>query len=301
MISNPETMYPTMYTPATNNPQKLLRYMEGGVEQVRRFVVCTEDAISEDRLPAALQNLQETLAAYEPTEKTAVFVRVRNQEVTEMVLAMDGVAKITGFVIPKADPVSYPEYASMISKSKEDFHIMPILESPAMTDYMYRRDLLDVLGEPCHRQNIDCLRIGANDLMSSLDMRRPKKVLTIYDTVIGKLINDIIIEYRGNGGFEIAAPVFEYFGSQYAALFQKEISQHVANQLYGQVVIHPNQLSPLWDAYKVTAEEVSDAESIKLLGSEAVIGKGNRLLNAATHTNWAGRILTRAALFGITD
>lgn len=301
MINNPETMYPTMYTPATNSPQKLLRYMEGGAEQVRRFVICTEDAVHEDLVPVALQNLQETLAAYEPTEKTAVFVRVRNQEVTERVLAMDGVAKITGFVLPKADPVSYPEHASMISKRNEEFRIMPILESPGMTDSLYRKDLLDVLGAPCHRQNIDCLRIGANDLMSNLGMRRPKKDLTIYDTAVGKLINDIILEYRGNGGFEIAAPVFEYYGDQYAALFQKEISQHIANQLYGQVVIHPNQLSPLWDAYQVTAEEVSDAQSIKSLGSTAVIGKGDRLLNAATHTNWAGRILARAALFGITD
>lgn len=77
-------------------------------------------------------------------------------------------------------------------------------------------------------------------------MRRPE-TMTIYETVAGKLISDLVIEFRGNGQFPLTAPLFESFGPQYLDTFRKEVSQHVINQLFGQVVLHPRQLRPLWN------------------------------------------------------
>lgn len=298
---HPEAMYPTLYTPATKDPQKLLHYMEGNDALVRRFVICTEDAVSEHDVPGALQNLEQTLEAYEPTEEVTTFIRVRNQEIAEEALAMEGIEKLTGFVVPKADPSTYPTYAKLIAERSEDFRIMPILESPGMADREYRRDLLDVLQEPSHQQAIDCLRIGGNDLMNVLGMRRPKGDLTIYNTAVGQLINDIIIEYRGNGGFELAAPVYENYGAQHLSAMRRESEIHVANQLYGQVVLHPAQLQTLWDTYKVDVDDLQHAQYVRSAHPEAAIGQEGRLVSLNTHYKWAGYILERARLFGVAD
>jgi len=66
-------------------------------------------------------------------------------EVAEQVLAMDGVKKLRGFVVPKADPDTYADWAASITECDSSFRIMPILESRGMNDYSYRKDLLEVL------------------------------------------------------------------------------------------------------------------------------------------------------------
>ncbi len=294
----PEALYPTLYAPAVMESHKLLGKMQGDDPLVRRFVICTEDTLSKAQLGEGLANLQSTLTEYEPAEGHDVFVRLRNIEVAEQVLAMDGVKKLRGFVVPKADPDTYADWAASITECDSSFRIMPILESRGMNDYSYRKDLLEVLAAPEHRQKIDCLRIGGNDLMNNLGMRRPE-TMTIYDTVIGKLISDIVIEYRGTGQFPISAPAFEYFGPQYNDLFRKEMSQHIANQLFGQVVIHPRQLPFLWEAYKVDAEDLEQARYVTTEGTDAVIGDSGRLVNTSTHKRWAGTILLRSEMFGV--
>lgn len=296
VIENPAIFYPTLYAPATMDEHKLLAKMHGADELVRRFVVDTEDAVTESRLAAGLANLDSVLEQYEPTEQTDVFVRLRNPQVTDEVLAMDGVQKLRGFVIPKADPETFADCASKIAERDSNFRLMPLLESPGMTDYGYRRALLDVLSS--HRSQIDCLRIGINDIMSTLGMRRPE-TMTIYETVAGKLISDLVIEFRGNGQFPLTAPLFENFGPQYLDTFRKEVSQHVINQLFGQVVLHPRQLGPLWNLYKVDEEDLSHAQYVTGDNPEAAIGNGGRLVSLNTHAKWASTIIMRAELFGV--
>lgn len=299
-MTHPESMFPTLYAPADMAQEKLLRKMEGHDPLVHRFVIDTEDAVTESHLDEALANLGRTLDAYQQSDDTDVFVRLRNPEVTERVLAMDGVAKLRGFVIPKATPETFGDRVDQISQHGKDFRLMPLLEAPGMNDYGFRRDLRQVFSTPEHRAQIDCLRIGVNDLMSNLAMRRPE-TMTIYETIIGKLISDIVIEFRGIGHFDITAPLFECFGEQYDPVLQKELQQHVANQLFGQVVLHPRQLPKIWEAYKVTAKDLEDAESVMMPDAKAAVGQGGRLVSTKTHTEWAGTVLLRAEMFGVKD
>jgi citrate lyase beta subunit len=296
MPQNPEWFYPTLYAPATLEAGKLLHKMQGQDRLVRRLVIDTEDAVSKASLPEALGNLGHILKVYEPNESTGVFVRLRNPNTAEHVLAMNGIENIRGFVIPKADPNTYPDQAAQIVARSSTFRIMPLLESAGMTDSIYRRDLLDVL--QAHRSSIDCLRIGVNDLMSHLGMRRPE-TMTIYQTVIGKLISDIVIEFRGNGRFAIAAPLFENYGIDYTKLFQKEIEEHRANGLFGQTALHPSQLPILWGMYRVTKTDLDHADYVTSSDAEAATGNNGRLVSTNTHANWAETIKIRAELFGV--
>lgn len=295
-IENPAILYPTLYAPATMPDYKLLAKMEGKDELVRRFVIDTEDAVTESRLSDGLANLDSVLTEYQPTDHTDVFVRLRNPDVTEQVLAMDGVQKLRGFVIPKTDPETFTDQADRIADRDPAFRLMPLLESPGMTDYGYRRDLLEALSS--RRSQIDCLRIGINDIMSTLGMRRPE-TLTIYETVAGKLISDLVVEFRGKGRFPLTAPLFENFGPQYLDTFRKEVSQHVINQLFGQVVLHPRQLRPLWNLYAVDEEDLNHALYVTGENPEAAIGNGGRLVSLNTHARWARTIVARSQLFGV--
>ena len=187
--------HPTLYTPATTNPDKLLTLFNGqSGKAVWRLVLCTEDAISEHEVPQALETLREVLIRGRSNSRVATFVRVRNLEVQKRVLELPKVDKLHGFVIPKSDPESFDGFVDQLAGT--DFKLMPILESKNMFDRSYRTSLLHVLMK--HRDRIECLRIGANDLMGYLGIRRSVKDFTVYDTPVGPLYLGVGFAADGN-------------------------------------------------------------------------------------------------------
>jgi citrate lyase beta subunit len=294
---NAHLFYPVLYSPATTNVERLAHLVNGGDAKVRRIVVCTEDSVSEGDLPEALTNLKSFLPLIKPNTDVAIFIRVRNPDVMKQVLEMPDIDRVAGMVIPKASPDDYPLYADPIADYGPSFRVMPILESARMVDRGFRTALLTTLTDERYRPNIDVLRIGGNDLMGQQGIRRDDHEFTIYDTVVGKLIGDIVNEFRGGGGFIVTAPVFECYGIRYDVLFQREVRQHVLNNLFGQTVIHPRHLRMLWDMYRVRTTDFESAQQI-VAGATAVHGHEERMDEMATHFKWAQIILARAELFG---
>ena len=298
-MTNPNTMHPVLYTPATTDVDKLVPLINGSNEDAHRVVVCTEDSVREDHVPMALNNLEKMIQQYEPGNGVEVFVRARNPEVLGRMLDMPSVERVTGFVVPKADPDDFPEYGELVKKHDANFVMMPILESPQMTDASYRRDLLQMLSDPQYRGDIDCLRIGGNDLMGHQGLRRDDLELTIHETVIGGLISNIVNEFRGTGGFDITAPVFECFDPTYDDLLRKELRRNIVNQLLGQTVIHPRHLPIINNAYKVRGDHLASAKEMTGADVEAVCGRNGRMDEQTTHHKWASSIIMRAEMFGV--
>lgn len=289
------TLHPTLYTPAIMEASKLISLVnhDGGNNGIWRMVLCTEDSIREEDVPEALDTMRKVLAAKRRNSGVAVYVRVRNPEVMAQVLALPNVDKLEGFVIPKADPFSFPLYADQIAGTS--FRLMPILESHLMFNDGYRSTLRGVLAN--YKEQIECLRIGANDLMGHLGIRRDDLMFTIYDTPVGNLIYQIINEFRGVDGFTITAPVFECFDEKYDPLLLKEVRQHMMNGLYGQTVIHTRHLRPIRDAYRVSDADLQSARGI-VGTSTAVLGLNGKMDERATHLNWAELIIERHRMFG---
>ncbi len=288
-------LHPTLYMPATRSPEKQLHIVNAGESGVWRVVLCTEDSIREDDVPAALESLRVVLAGMDPDSGVATFVRVRTPEVMARVLEMPNSDKLRGFVIPKADPAHFPHYADQVVDSV--FRLMPILESPLMTDRHFRETLRTVLTDDHYKGLIDCLRIGANDLMGHLGIRRDDNYFTVYDTPVGVTIYNIINEFRGLAGFTITAPVFECFGPQYDELLFLEVRQHMMNGLYGQTVIHPRHIRLIRDRYKVNEIDLLSARDI-IDGDKAVKGVLGKMDERATHLKWAELVVERYKLFG---
>ncbi len=297
---NPDLLYPTLYTPATRPFEALRALVNGEKPDVRRLVICTEDAVRSDDVPAAIANIGRVLAAATAQSRTAVFIRARNVEVLSQLLDLPSIERVRGFVVPKATPKGFPKFADPIMAKSRHFRLMPILEDSRMTDWGFREDLLHVFQELAYTQRIDCLRLGGNDLMGHQGLRRDDHEYTIYDTVVGHLIAAIVNEFRGKGGFVVTAPVFECFGEEYDELFRREVRRSVLNELFGQTAIHPRHLPMLMSMYRVRASDLESARNI--LGSSlAVHGRDGKMDEKTTHSKWAEMVLLRAELFGTIE
>jgi len=288
-------LHPTLYTPATTPPDKLIALANAQVPGVWRVVFCTEDSIREDEIPDALDKLARAFKGMDHNSGVDVYVRVRNYTVMAQVLELPFVDKLRGFVIPKADPQSFPLYADQIVRT--DFHLMPILESHLMVDRHFRESLRTVLLQDGYKHQIDCIRIGANDLMGHLGIRRDDTMFTIYDTPVGHTIYEIINEFRGMAGFVVTAPVFECYGPEYDSLLLKEVQHHIMNGLFGQTIIHPRHVRIIRDAYKVAPKDLDSAIGI-LNNTSAVKGVNGKMDEHTTHVKWAELVVERNRLFG---
>jgi citrate lyase beta subunit len=298
-VTNPvrHAMHPALYTPATTALSKLADMTSGKMPLVRRLVICTEDSVSEQDLPVAIQRLALLLPQIDKDGPVKVFIRPRNYAVLAELLSLNGIANVTGFVLPKVGPKYFGRHAEYILRINPDFRIMPILESGKLTDPYFRSDLLGVLIQPAYKDSIDCVRLGGNDLLLHQGLRRDDSEFTIYD-VIGGLLDSIVNEFRGNGGFAVTAPVFGFYGEQFDRLFLREVQMSMAKGLFGQTVIHPRHLPMLAEAYKVRATDAESAHSILATDAPAVIGRRGKMDECATDRGWAEAVVRRAQLFG---
>ena len=96
----------TLYLPATRGDLDKILKLEK-LPQLRSVVACTEDAIHEHELPAALTNLERTLNRLTP-RPVLRFIRPRNVAVLSQVVRMAGIESIDGVVLPKVTPENLP-------------------------------------------------------------------------------------------------------------------------------------------------------------------------------------------------
>lgn len=306
-------LYPALYVPGTMPPDKIVHLMEGGNPDLHRMVICTEDSVAPEDVDQAITNIEIATHRAEPNDGVSVFVRARDYEtLRDKILTIPSIDRIDGIVVPKAHPANYGLFAGTVAARESGLTIMPIMEHRDMADRVVRKELLQLFSKDDIREQIACLRLGANDLMGYQSIRRDTREFTIWDSVVGKLMSDIINEARnisldpimeddeGDFGFTVTAPVFECYGERYRALFEREVRQNIFNQLLGQTVIHPSHLSVLNEMYKVDPEDLQSA--IQLVGStKAVNGNHERMDEKTTHHSWAETIIVRAKQFGVCE
>lgn len=284
----------TMYTPATNSPEKLLKLITGQqYSNLRSLVICLEDAVLEKDIHQAMINLKDVLTRIKQQRierKVALFIRPRNLEVAKAVMGWGLQSSFDGVVIPKFTIEDCERWCSILPS---DLALMPTFETGHYFDAHYRSEALNALRFNFHK--ILCLRVGGNDLMSCLNLRRPKNV-TIYETPVGFLLNQIIGEFVPYG-FSLSSPVFEHFAD--TDLMKKELEKDVVNGLFTKTAIHPSQIDLIHSYYSVSATEYEEAELILNPHSNSVFKSGGSMLEPATHRNWAKAIMMRAEVFGV--
>ncbi|THC44135.1 HpcH/HpaI aldolase/citrate lyase family protein [Massilia sp. Mn16-1_5] len=286
-----KSMGASLYVPA--NHKDLLQIANGEkLPQARSLIFCTEDSVADRDLSWALFNLSVVLQNMRGGVQAERFVRVRNAEVLTRVLAMPGADKLTGFVIPKATRQNFESYYRLVRDT--DHMLMPTLETSEVFSEQKMEAFRDLLQSPGVRSRILALRIGGNDLLALLGLRRPRG-MTIYRTPLGPVIARLVTIFRPHG-FMLTAPVFEHL--DLPELLAQEVSEDIAYGMVGKTAIHPSQIGPIEEHYKVKPQDLAAARAILDENSPAVFKMHDSMCEVATHRAWAERMVAQSHLFG---
>jgi citrate lyase beta subunit len=280
-----------LYVPA--NHKDLAEIANGDlIPHARSLIFCTEDAIADRERSYSLFNLSVVLANMRVDVAADRFVRVRNTEVLERVLAMPGADKLTGFVLPKITRHNFDNYYRLLRHTEHV--LMPTLETAEAFDDQEMQGLRTVLEAPGVRHRILALRIGGNDLLALLGLRRPRG-MTLYRTPLGPVISRLVTMFRPYG-FMLTAPVFEYL--DLPALLDQEVIEDLAHGMIGKTAIHPTQIAPIEQHFKVSPQDLAVARAILDQSAPAVFRMNDAMCEVATHRAWAERTVEQSRLFG---
>ncbi|GAA2701023.1 HpcH/HpaI aldolase/citrate lyase family protein [Actinoplanes palleronii] len=289
----------TLYMPATRPrlADDLRRVAARGVTSV---VLCLEDAIGDDQVAEAEQNVITQLRALGGEPAPLTFVRVRQPDQITAIARQLGTrpTALTGFVLPKFTELNGAEYLDALVAAEVRLGVrlfgMPVLESPDVIHRETRDNALRSIQRLIDKYpgSVLALRVGATDLSSAYGLRRTRG-LTVYDVrVIADAIGDIVNVFaRADGtGHVITGPVWEHFGDT-GRLFKpqlrespfhlhnandlrrelissnldgllREVVLDKANGLTGKTVIHPTHVPVVHALMVVTAEEYADAGDV---------------------------------------
>lgn len=282
----------SLYIPATRSD--LSQVVRGEkLSEIRSVIFCTEDAVNARDVPLALRNLADALPALRYSAHQMRFVRVRNPAVMREVLALPGSERVDGFVLPKVTRAVLPEYLRLL-KGRGQL-IMPTLETKEVFDEREMLALRKLLERDGVSERVLSLRIGGNDLLSILGMRRPRG-RTLYQTSLGQVIARLVTTFKP-AGFNLSAPVFEYLDD--VATLEREVEEDLAHGLVGKTAIHPDQVPQIQAFYKVHASDLEMAERILSADAPAVFRMNDSMCEPATHRNWAQRLRKSASCFGL--
>lgn len=279
-----------LYVPAVRDLVSVVRGERLG--ELSSIIFCTEDSIDESDLPRALENLRAALAVLETSSSRHWFVRVRNPRVLEGVLGMPGNEKLAGFVLPKVHAGNFPHYWSCLEGTSHA--IMPTLETREAFCESSMAQLRQMLSQEDIRRRVACLRIGGNDLLSLLGLRRPRGK-TVYQTPVGDVIARLVTWFKP-WGFQLAAPVFEYLDDAGTLAEELEIDRDWG--LCPKAAIHPDQVARIEEFYRVHRAELDAAVKILEADSRAVFRFQDSMCEPATHLNWARTVVVAADRFG---
>ncbi|MGD8106066.1 HpcH/HpaI aldolase/citrate lyase family protein [Pantoea sp. FN0302] len=288
----------TLYMPATRSDLAEI-ILHGKIPELRSLVVCLEDAVSESdlepalmNLDALLQELSENVGPDEAAQRPLVFIRPRQEEMAAMLVSKYKLTGIDGFVLPKFTHANLSCWWQILGSTH--LAMMPTLETREVFDVNAMNALAIALEQHPARERIVALRIGGNDLMSVISMRRPKN-LTLYDGPMGYVVKMLVAVFAPRG-FSLTAPVCEQIDN--IELLERELALDIAHGLVGKTAIHPSHLELIHRGLMVEKEEYEDALRI-LNSTQAVFKSQGAMCEPATHWRWATSVLERSKHCGI--
>ena len=281
----------TLFVPASH---KNLEAVLSGKKHpdLRSVVIDFEDGLANadrqealDKLPILLKNIKETTLLR--------FIRPQNQKMLKELLKLEFINNIDGFILPKFGLENADDYLSLfpISDLPLSSHIMPSIEGKELFDIQQLQKLREILLP--HQKQIICIRFGAQDMLRQLSLRQDE---SIYNMLVpSQVIANILTTFKPFG-FEISAPVYPNFSDNEG--FQKEITYELQNGLISKTIIHPNQIQPLNQLYKVSEVELKIAQQI-LEREDGVLNLNGSMGEQKTQSSWAEIVIKSSRYYGL--
>lgn len=282
----------SLYMPATRSDLSAIANGQR-IQGLRSVIFCVEDAVGRQQVEQALDNIRLLLATLEQIG-TRRFIRVRNPQVLANLLRMPGIDAIDGFVLPKITQHNLDDYIRLIPTDSSHW-LMPTLESAEVFDPDEMRALRNRLQDSAHRDRILALRIGGNDLLNLLGLRRSPGS-TVYDSPLRSTIAQLATIFLPIG-FQLTAPVFE--GLNDPITLAREVAADMEHGLFSKSAVHPHQVEHIEDCYTVSEQDLNLAQSILHESAPAVFRMHDLMCEPSTHQNWARIIMQRSEIFGV--
>jgi citrate lyase beta subunit len=282
----------SLYVPATR--LDLLAIASGRkFPELRSVIFCTEDAVHERDLEVALDHL----AALLPELKSGPllrFIRPRNPTVLRRLLRMEGIERIHGFALPKFDPLTLGDWLR-VWDDRHRHYLLPILETAEVFDRRQMEFLCNRLEDSGLGEQVLGLRIGGNDLLNLLGIRRARNA-TIYDTPLRGVIADLVCIFHP-AGYRLSAPVFERL--DLPEVLAREVEADLQQGLIGKTAIHPAQIPVIEALHRVCRDDYEMALAVLAPDAAAVFKRCETFCEPTTHGRWAMGVLERAQVFGV--
>ncbi len=263
--TSPLSLGASLYVPATRSDLSEIASQQK-IPGLRSVIFCLEDAVRSEDLPRAIANIRRMCLTLTPGRMLR-FVRVRNPDVLRSLCDVDGIDRLTGFVLPKLTRADLGDYINALP-SASDHLLMPTLETLEVFDADHMKRLRDELLQKCEGRILS-LRIGGNDLLQCLGLRRgPGR--TIYETPLGPVITTF-----HPYGLNLTAPVFDRMDCN--ATLKREVQTDIEFGLIGKTAIHPSQIRVIEDLYQVDPHDLESAEEILRADAPAVFRHANSI------------------------
>jgi len=262
--------------------------------ELRSVIFCTEDSVRAADIPFVMENIENALVRMSSNVDLMRFIRVRSPEVLARCLQMREIRKMDGFVLPKVTCDNLDAYMSQFRR-EDSFSVMVTLETPEAFDCSAMTRLRSLLLSSAYHSRILSIRIGGNDLLNCLGIRRSISH-TIYDTPLSYVISMLVSIFKPYS-FNLTAPVCDYIDSY--DLLDRECDLDLTHGLFGKTAIHPVQIPVIERNYRVSIEDLAMAEAILNPSMPAVFRMHNSMCEPATHVNWAQHIIGRAKIYGV--
>ena len=261
-------------------------------ENLKSVVIDTEDSLAQSDLKNALEILQIFLKSF-VKKKVLVFIRARNVELLEQILSFDGISKIDGFVLPKFSLHNADNYLALLQN--QDFLFMPSIEGEELFDTQKLLELRTKLLP--FQKKIILIRFGLEDMLRQLKMRRTCED-SIFDFSVTNVVLGNFIAVFKSAGFEVSGGVYPCFNDKDG--FLRDIKRDLHEGLFSKTIIHPNQIEPMNELYKVTLQELEEAQKIVDFEGE-VTALYAKMLEKKTMLPHAQAIILRSQIYGFKN
>ncbi|MFC4454635.1 HpcH/HpaI aldolase/citrate lyase family protein [Deinococcus sonorensis] len=288
---DPLALGASLYAPATRPDLAALGNGEKAINP-HSLIYCLEDAVRDDELPLALERLRSALPQLRQGTGPLRFVRVRSPRMLETVLGFEGRSALHGVVLPKVSRSNLREYLQLLPP---ELSALPTLETREVFSQRRMEGLRDFLLDSGFAGRVACLRVGGNDLLSLLGLRRTPGQTVHEGPLSGTL--QMLVSTFVPWGFQLSSPVYEVYGDP--STLAREVQQDRQRGLCGKTVIHPVQVAVVAAAYQVTAAELRQARAVLDPQAPAVFARDGAMCEPATHGRWAAQVLRMAQLYGV--
>jgi len=281
----------TLFIPASH--KKLSAIVSGKkYKQLRSLVIDFEDGLEEDALHVGVQNLKSVLAQ-ESLNGPLVFVRAKNVEHLKSLLVFENTEKITGFVLAKFSLTNAEEYLQALQDTK--YLIMPSIEGEELFNHQRLHTLKEII--LTNKERVLLVRFGLEDMLRQLGMRRSCEHSLFDYSVTASVIGNFIATFK-SAGFGVSGGVYPCFNNGDG--FIRDVQRDMHEGLTSKTIIHPNQIEPINELYKITKKELDEAKEI-LQREQKVFNQDGKMAETLTMSRYSEEILKHAEIYGCSD